>query len=670
VLGALADWTSVLPGAGGGASLVVDGVEVPRAKLAASQIAEVRIAASPYSAEFSRPGSSRIEVRTKSGSAAWHASAQSRFRDSRVDARNAFATVRPSESRQEIDADVSGPLTRGITLTAGVEVEREREQALVVARTLEGDLRYAVAAPVNDSEGRVAVQSRGVTLRYEQSRETERNRHVGGFRLAEAGTDVAASSRELQIAAHRLVRGWWSETQIRLEREASVVASLRPGIPRITVDDAFTAGGAQADESHTERSLRASHIVSRVFAKHQLRLGGQLPGLLWSTLNDRTARQGAWRFASLADYEAGRPYAFTARQGLGRLDYGIARWAAFLQDEWRARRTLSVSAGVRYEASDIMSDRTNVAPRIGIAWRAGGATVVRAGAGLFFDFLGEGTWRDTLRLNGTALREVLVRDPAFPFSEELAPALLPPTVVRLDRALAVPHIWESSVSAENRGVTVGWRQTHGRRLFRSVDRNSMRADQSVGQLREVQSAGRLAGQWLEAGWKWRAVRVQGQFGHLRSDTEGAAFLPADSLRPEGEWGYDNADRRWRVQSAMSRSLPAGIAVGAVLRAQSAAPYTLRTGRDDNRDGVANDRPAGVARNTLRGASEATLDVRLARAFRSRTEKTSVEFAIDGYNVLNRVNPSQFVGNLSSPFFGMATAARPARRFQLSVRLRR
>jgi hypothetical protein len=40
------------------------------------------------------------------------------------------------------------------------------------------------------------------------------------------------------------------------------------------------------------------------------------------------------------------------------------------------------------------------------------------------------------------------------------------------------------------------------------------------------------------------------------------------------------------------------------------------------------------------------------------------------NVLNRVNPSQFVGNLLSPFFGMATAARPARRFQLSVRLRR
>jgi len=36
-------------------------------------------------------------------------------------------------------------------------------------------------------------------------------------------------------------------------------------------------------------------------------------------------------------------------------------------------------------------------------------------------------------------------------------------------------------------------------------------------------------------------------------------------------------------------------------------------------------------------------------------------------VLNRVNYSGYVGNLSSPFFGRAVSARPARRVQASLR---
>jgi len=38
-------------------------------------------------------------------------------------------------------------------------------------------------------------------------------------------------------------------------------------------------------------------------------------------------------------------------------------------------------------------------------------------------------------------------------------------------------------------------------------------------------------------------------------------------------------------------------------------------------------------------------------------------------VLNHVNYSYFVGNLSSPFFGGAVAAQAPRRIQLSLRVR-
>ena len=39
-------------------------------------------------------------------------------------------------------------------------------------------------------------------------------------------------------------------------------------------------------------------------------------------------------------------------------------------------------------------------------------------------------------------------------------------------------------------------------------------------------------------------------------------------------------------------LPFGIRANISGTAQSAAPYTITTGRDDNRDGVSNDRPGG------------------------------------------------------------------------------
>jgi hypothetical protein len=44
-------------------------------------------------------------------------------------------------------------------------------------------------------------------------------------------------------------------------------------------------------------------------------------------------------------------------------------------------------------------------------------------------------------------------------------------------------------------------------------------------------------------------------------------------------------------------------------------------------------------------------------------------AVDAFNILNRVNYTSFVGNLSSPFFGRAVAAQPLRRLQLSFRLK-
>jgi len=101
------------------------------------------------------------------------------------------------------------------------------------------------------------------------------------------------------------------------------------------------------------------------------------------------------------------------------------------------------------------------------------------------------------------------------------------------------------------------------------------------------------------------------------------------------------------------------------------PYSMTTGRDDNHDGFANDRPAGVRRNSMQAPGFATLDLRWSRQLFGRRHKkkeqgASATLDLDAFNVLNRVNYGAPVGTLTSPFFGRSVSADSARRVQVSL----
>ena len=110
-------------------------------------------------------------------------------------------------------------------------------------------------------------------------------------------------------------------------------------------------------------------------------------------------------------------------------------------------------------------------------------------------------------------------------------------------------------------------------------------------------------------------------------------------------------------------------LGLGLFANSGAPYTETTGRDEYRTGYANARPPGVPRNSLQGPGFVELDVRWSHefAFTPKKDGPRLTTALDAFNLTNRVNYTTYVGNLSSPFFGEAVSARPVRRLQFSLR---
>ena len=105
-------------------------------------------------------------------------------------------------------------------------------------------------------------------------------------------------------------------------------------------------------------------------------------------------------------------------------------------------------------------------------------------------------------------------------------------------------------------------------------------------------------------------------------------------------------------------------------ANTGAPYTETTGRDDYHTGYANARPPGVPRNSLQGPGLLNLDLRWFHNFRLGKKKESPQGAVsvDTFNALNDVNYNTFIGNLSSPFVGEAVLAKPPRRLQLAFKI--
>jgi hypothetical protein len=96
-----------------------------------------------------------------------------------------------------------------------------------------------------------------------------------------------------------------------------------------------------------------------------------------------------------------------------------------------------------------------------------------------------------------------------------------------------------------------------------------------------------------------------------------------------------------------------------------------TGLDNNGDTVFNDRPPGITRNTGHGPGYANVDLRFGKTFRLKGRDHNpkqFELAADAFNVLNHVNYKNFVGIITSPFFGRPdNSADPARRLQVSMR---
>lgn len=700
VIGAVANLVDASSVGSGGVTVLVDGLEVP-SKVPANRIQEVRINQNPYSAEFARPGRGRIEVITKAGTTEYHGEFGFIFRDAHLDARNAFALTRPPEQRRIYEGTLTGPIGSGKQASFFFSGNREEEdlQAVVFAFTPTGLISKNVATPQRQSEfsfrvDRQISKSATLALRLEITEDSNGNAGVGGFALPEVGANSRGGEHHLffslrQILSPKLV----NELTGRAGHEYSRTRSLHAGVPKLIVQDAFTGGGAQADRRTTENHVQFNDFLSWTQGKHFVRTGLNVPDISRRGFSDQTNFGGTFTFATLEDYLNNRPFLFSINQGDGHLAFWQKEFGLFIQDQVLVRPNLSLAAGVRYDKQNFLSDRNNFAPRLSFAYAPGKQhkTVLRGGGGIFYDRTGILPIGDSLRFNGLRLRQVNLGDPGYP--DALSPgasfAHQPVSIVRFAPDLRSPYTVQFNLGVERQltkslTASANYINTRGIKLFRSRDINAPlpgavpRPDPAIGVLREIESSARAQTHMLELMLRGRISRyfngtIQYNLGRAYNDTGGINVRPANNYDLTAEWSRADFDERQRFNLLGTFKAGDWVNLGMTVALASGRPYSLTTGRDDNHDTIANDRPAGVRRNSLQGPGVATVDLRWSKDFLLKKAKNgkkaddgpSVSVALSAFNVLNRVNYTGYVGNLNSPFFGLPVAARPARRVQLN-----
>jgi len=685
---------------GNGVSLVVDGLEANSIGVSASAIQQIKINQDPYSAEFSRPGRGRIEVVTKAGTDAFHGTANVMVRDAALNARDAFATSKAPDRRRLYEGYLSGPVGDGKRSSFVLSASRNEQDSFVFIHAigLDGLIQGQVANPSRrtDLSGSISYQrTNKTTMTFRVSSESahQTGARVGGVTLSEGAVDIDSGETQFVYSMQTILsRGLLHQTRVMYGQEFDDIVGLSSA-PRIVVQDAFTGGGAQQDLLRTEQHATLTDVFTWSPSRHTVKFGVNVPDWSRRGFNDRTNSAGTFYFANLAQYQAGLPYAFAQQRGDGRQVFLGKVLGAFAQDEFQIHPRLTIAAGVRYDWQNYFHDNNNVAPRASIAWAPRGLarTIVRGGAGLFYDRSGPIVISDLLSSRAGLLRRYLVVDPDYPAPLRPGDSLdaQPSTIAQLSQDAHIPSTLQFSAGIERQigkatAVSVTYTGMHGYDLFYSLDVNApapplfdARPDPELAVVRQIESAGRLVSHSLQIMLRGSVTRVfngqmQYTLGRAMNDTNGAAWFPANDYDLRGEWARTDFDRRHGFEGLGTFKLGAAIRAGVALSLSSGRPYTLLAGEDLYRNGRGSARPPGVPRNSLAGPGYANLDLRVSREFvvhpRSKpSDPWSLTFGVDAFNVLNRTNFTSYIGTVNSPLFGRATAALPRRRLQFSVR---
>jgi hypothetical protein len=540
-----------------------------------------------------------------------------------------------------------------------------------------------------------------LVARYTFEHSTRENEGVGDFNLPSRAFDSTDTQHTVQLTETAIInQKVINETRFQYERERRRQEGGTLA-PTLRVLEAFTGGGAQVGLSSTSHdNFELQNYTSWSIGNHSLKAGARLrtdrlrdvsqqnfegtftfaggtapqldaagnvvtdaagnPVLIQITSLERYRRTllfatpncgGAGRPACLSSAEirarGGGPTQFSISGGNPEADVSYVDFSPFLQDDWRVRPNLTLSAGLRYETQNNIGSNLDFAPRLAFAWSPSGdprnqRTVIRGGFGIFFQRFGQNLTLQADRFNGTNQQQFVVTNattggndaldlfPAVPTLAQLSAFQIRQTIRQVAPDLRTPYTMQTALSVErqlphritlslsyigartlhvlrSRNVNAPLLDASGRPL-RDASNNLVRPRPDLGNVFQFESSGRFQQHQVVVNLNSRFSRKLTLFGNYtlnfaKSDTEGAGSFPVNQYDLSGEYGNSTLDTRHRLFIGGSiNALPWGIRLNPFIVANSGRPFNITTGRDTNGDTLFTERPAfatDLSRATVR-----------------------------------------------------------------------
>ena len=691
-----------------------------------SQIKSIHVTRDGFAAENHNAGAFFIDIVTQPGIGPMRGQTFYRLRDGSMTGRSPFVETKGPERLQQAAINFGGSLAKqkssfSLQFGGSTAFDTPNLHVALPGSTVSQALQLRTPTQNQFLQGLfdyALTKDQTLRLSYTENVYGSDNLGIGSYDLSERAysnknwyqnfrvQEVGPIGRRLFINT-RINLNW-----TYLEQQADLEA------PTIRVNDAFTSGGAQVAGKRLTKNIDVASDLDYVRGIHSVRIGTAVSGAIaHSDLNSNYL--GTYTFDSLAAYQAGQPTSFTRRLGDPNVDAYHVMGAVYVQDDIRVKKNLTLSPGLRYEVQTHVSDDNNLGPRFGITWAPfkSGKTTFRGSAGIFYDWLNQNTLEQVIRVDGSHQQEVNIVNPRFPDPGAIGVAL--PS----NRYLFDPNLQ----SQRNTRLSGGFDQQlaprvrmnmlysyiRGADLWRGLNLNApiggMRANPAAANVIDVVSDASSRQHQLTIGWNiglppqppfnqaptlwdWKRIAVYGSYVFTRAynNTDGDFSVPPGSLADE--WGRAASDMPSRLNLNVTALNLRNLSATLSWNVQSGTPYTMRTGFDDNGDLLFNDRPSGVARNTLRGQAQGGLSGQFSYSIplRKRTgtlppgimvtnnngavsvsqfsdaARYRINIIAQAQNLTNHANYIGYSGTLTSPFFGQPTAVLNPRRIDLGI----
>jgi hypothetical protein len=642
-----------------------------------SSIREIRVNQNPFSAEYDRLGYGRIEILTKPGTDKYHGQFFFNDTNSALNSRNPFVTTIPSYHSEIYDGNFGGPL--GKKASFFLDGQRRNINDLAVINALVPDANFtnpngivfsqAIPAPNTRTNftPRIDYQltpNNTLTVRYQFEQENHQNQGIGQTSLISQAYNEIETENNIQVSDSQIINAHVvNESRFRFIRDKDNVRAQNSD-PTTQVLGFFSSGES-SDGTNLDLSdnYEVQNYTSIAKGKHYVRFGVRLRVSKDSNFSNSNFN-GVFTFPSLAAYNvtqaglqngltpaqsraaclAASPNPQSAQCGASQLsltqglptvqdtweDTGI-----FAEDNWRIRPNITLDYGLRFETQNDIHDHADFAPRLGFAWGIGGKggspkTVLRAGAGMFYDRFKQQYALVADRLNGVTQQQSIVNAPdCYPTPANCSGGTAFGATYRINPDLRAPYVIQLATSLERqvtKSVTLSLTYLNSRGVHQFLSRNINAplpgtydpADpasgvrplgNNVGNIYDYESEGIFRQNQLIANARMSLRARISLFGfymlnYANSNTLGVSSFPSDQYDLAQDYGRSIYDVRHRAFIGGSISFPYAFTLNPFIVANSGQPFNVTLGQDLNGDSIFNDRPDLVSHQTCGQVSSA------------------------------------------------------------------